>query len=563
MAKQIRKFVRNIKSKQYILGTIVVTLIMIISILSFGNISLIETARADFETQDSTSYGYYKQITISNTYVETDLAEFPILVHDDTGDLLGKVLNNASDIAFYALGNATQYNHEIEFYNVSTGELWAWVNITSLSSSAETYLFMYYGDSDGGYTIGHNPTYVWDENYVFVLHMTSNGLVVNESTTNNYDGRKNSSGHPPEVDGIVGPCLDFEYTGNNDNVSINQALSPYTEITIECWTYFESDGLIGGMVGDAYQTTTATDSCWRLQRGADNAIYFQVLENAGFIASIGTGAVAAADGWKKYVGIWNGTDAWVYINKTVKATAGSASGTMSNPAGDNVEIGCEQNGLPNVYRHLDGQIDEIRFSDIARNTSWLNASYDSSAQTSGFITLGTEHEQQGEGASSFDIKGLQEDIITWSGTVGTTVWCNSSGDYEDTMEINFSVNSTDNVTEFRVWVGNLNDTNMWVNASNISVVFSSDNTTWNGSGGLGDINTTAFTDGGSNVSVNSTQWADSNGMYGPNPFTYGGITNKNISVWCRFKLSIPSTITTDDFWSATTTSWKVYIGYYE
>ena len=118
-----RNFLKQMKSKQPVMGTLVITLMLLATVTIFIGI-VPEKAKAA-----STDYAYYKAITVESDYIDATLANFPILVHDNTGDLLGNVLTNGSDIAFYAVDNSTQYNHEIELYNSTTGELWAWVNV--------------------------------------------------------------------------------------------------------------------------------------------------------------------------------------------------------------------------------------------------------------------------------------------------------------------------------------------------------------------------------------------------------------------------------------------------
>lgn len=164
--------------------------------------------------------------------------------------------------------------------------------------------------------------------------------------------------------------------------------------------------------------------------------------------------------------------------------------------------------------------------------------------------------EQASTASTYSLNFDLGTKIDWAGTAGTTVWSNETGNWHETMEINLSVNSTDNVTEIRVWVGDMNDSGLWLNASNISIQFSSDNITWGNATG----NVTAFTDGGSNISVNTTQWTEANGAYGANPFTYGGIINTNRSIYCRFKISIPATLSTNYYYNYS--SCRVYPGRY-
>jgi len=116
--------------------------------------------------------------------------------------------------------------------------------------------------------------------------------------------------------------------------------------------------------------------------------------------------------------------------------------------------------------------------------------------------------------------------FTFSGDAGTTVWTNASGGAGGTAQFYISANSTDNFTEFRMWIGDWGP----IGASNISVVFSSDNVTW-GTNGRSPPN------GGGNITINSSLWSTANGCYGANPFP---IHNKNVSIYVRLRITIPS-----------------------
>jgi len=108
-----------------------------------------------------TEWSYRKEITINHTEVDEDLTNFPVLIsYASDSDLVSHAQSNGDDIAFTDYyGN--QLNHEIEHYNSSTGKLVAWVNVTSLSSTMNTILYMYYG----------NPSRASMENVAGCWHM--------------------------------------------------------------------------------------------------------------------------------------------------------------------------------------------------------------------------------------------------------------------------------------------------------------------------------------------------------------------------------------------------------
>ncbi len=100
-----------------------------------------------------------------------------MLIDIDDGSLLSLVQDDGDDIAFtdYA---GTQLAHEIEHYDPATGELVAWVNVPSLSSTLDTSLYMYFGNREA--TNQQNAAAVWDSDYVLVQHL-------NETTGTHYD----------------------------------------------------------------------------------------------------------------------------------------------------------------------------------------------------------------------------------------------------------------------------------------------------------------------------------------------------------------------------------------
>lgn len=74
-------------------------------------------------------YLYHKEITIDHTKVGSTLTNFPVWVYNTSSNFADNILTNGSDIAFYNFTNETQFNHEIEVWNKTTGELGVWVNI--------------------------------------------------------------------------------------------------------------------------------------------------------------------------------------------------------------------------------------------------------------------------------------------------------------------------------------------------------------------------------------------------------------------------------------------------
>jgi hypothetical protein len=140
------------------------------------------------------TYLYYKPITIDHTKVSASLSNFPVLVSiSNDNDLKNHVTNaNGYDLIFKDAGGV-QLDHELESWNGSTGSLAAWVRIPTLSSTTDTTIYMWYGNSSVT-TSQENKTGVWDSNFKGVWHLKeATGANVADSTSNGNTGTPQNS----------------------------------------------------------------------------------------------------------------------------------------------------------------------------------------------------------------------------------------------------------------------------------------------------------------------------------------------------------------------------------
>jgi len=175
---------------------------------------------------------YRKEITIDHTKVSGDLTDFPIFIHLNDIDLSLKAQANGNDIVFTnKIGN--KINHEIEYYNSTTGEIIAWVNIPFLSSSEDTVIYLYYGNQNCNNQ--QNIKETWNSNYVGVWHMKdTTPAIVNDSSAQNNNGIKKGSGEPSEISAKIGKGQ--EYDGTNDYVNAgNNAIFQMDRFTASLW----------------------------------------------------------------------------------------------------------------------------------------------------------------------------------------------------------------------------------------------------------------------------------------------------------------------------------------
>ena len=166
----------------------------------------------------SDTWGFRKKLTIDYTKVSggADLSNFPVLVSlSDIG--LAKSQANGNDILFTSGDGTTKLDHEIEKFTQSSGELVAWVRIPTLSYTANTIIYMYYGNSS--VPSQQNKTGVWDANYVGVWHLSETSG--NHLNSTMYIGLDSNSVTVTQQGTAAGKADGAdEFSGSNDIVSI-------------------------------------------------------------------------------------------------------------------------------------------------------------------------------------------------------------------------------------------------------------------------------------------------------------------------------------------------------
>ncbi len=330
------------------------------------------TARANPGWYDS-NWQYRKKITINSANVSADLTDFPVLISlASDSDLRDDALNNGDDILFTKADEVTQLSHEIESFNGTSGKLVAWVKIPSLSGSADTDIYMYYGNSGAGNQ--ENATAVWDSNYKMVQHLqeASGGAnAIKDSTSSANHGTDNNS---PTfgATGQINSAISFD--GSNDYIFVSSpSPTSLTDFTVSGWVNWDSSYTERGAIFstdsfklDVYLKTDNTTEVW-----------------------IG-GSVVASNSTVQF-GTW---EYWVATRagSTVKLYR---DGAFDNSAADSTSISGVTKyfiGSQDDSGGYDGKgtLDEVRLSDAARSADWILTGYNNQSNPSGFITLGSE-----------------------------------------------------------------------------------------------------------------------------------------------------------------------------
>ena len=147
-------------------------------------------------------------IVINHTKIDCTLTNFPVLISIIDTDLKDDAQDNGNDVVFTD-GSGNQLNHEIEYFDGGSGELVAWVNVTSLSSTSDTLLYMYYGNPDCDSM--ENVSGVWDSDFVMVQHLNETSGIHVDSTVFGNDGTA-FNGVNQDATGVVDGADSFDGT---------------------------------------------------------------------------------------------------------------------------------------------------------------------------------------------------------------------------------------------------------------------------------------------------------------------------------------------------------------
>ena len=314
----------------------------------------------------NTQWPYRKLITIDDSLVSANLVNFPVLISEATDlDLAAAAQTNGQDIVFiHYTDNSTILNHEIEFYNHLNGQLTAWVKIPMLSATSDTRLWMYYGNPSAGNQQHVEAT--WDANYLAVHHLQETTGTAYDSTAHNNDGTPYGALNQDVTGKIDG--ADF-FDGVDDRIQLPTVYTTEPQFTIETWIYAEA-----GARHFISQRSDTSQGVF-IQILGDNTLQYYI-NGINHITGI------LLNTWYYVALTFNGTNADLYINSF------ESSIPCTPPTWPSVPM-CLGN-RPAGDRPFHGTMDEVRLSNIARTSSWINAVYANQNTPEAYVSIGSE-----------------------------------------------------------------------------------------------------------------------------------------------------------------------------
>ena len=496
----------------------------------------------------STAWGYRKQIIIASSQVSgsSNLTNFPVLISlPSDSNLASSAESNGNDILFTAADGLTKLNHEIETYTSSNGQLNAWVNVPSVSPTANTVIYMYYGNSSAPNQ--QSPAHAWDSNFIGVWHLPNGStLSANDSTANANNGSISGAG---AVSGEIGGGASFN--GSSSNISVGNASSVRITgpITMSAWVNvaaFPQANNWSYIIGKGYDGTnegyflrlTQNGSVIQLNAGSDSAGNNQVLWP---ISGWNTNT------WHHVVGTYDGTNWNVYLDGALKASATQAIGAIPSSLGVYLG-GANINGT--LTRFWNGDLDEVHLSNIARSPDWIKTEYNNQSSPSSFSSLGTQQTPgggSGSGTSWYNTAWSyrKQIIIPSSQVLGSSnlanfpvliTWPSDSNLIAPAVQTNGNdilFTASDGVTklnhEIEVFTSSTGQLSAWVNVPSLSPTANTSIYMYYGNGSAGNEQNSTAVWNSNYVGVyhfpsNTTLSANDSTANGNNPSALNGTT---------------------------------------
>jgi len=413
-------------------------------------------------------------ITIDHTKCgSSDSSQFPVLISGTYAQLAtiahgGEVTSSSGYDILFTSDAAGQYPliWEIETYNSTTGAINFWVQVPVLSHTANTTIYMWYGNAAVTTFQGGNVGDVWDNNYVSVQHYgNGTSLSVADSTyiPNSYTNTNATATASGAVDGAA------SFDGSSDYITGTVSAAPKGDFTVDCWLNPITSVTAKGVWDFGSGNGTTDELLFDMGIGSPGDISLFI--NHAWLSS-STQPIALSGKWQHVAITFTGGTVTFYYNGAVQGTP--ATGKTNTLAQTAFVVGCQ--GTTHVNKYAGG-IDEVRVSSVARSADWILASYNNQSSPSTFYSTNFVSAISGNA-------GVAGATVSYSGTASGSVTADGSGNYVIINLANGSYTITPSKTGYTFSPTSASET---VNGANITGV----NFTATQSGGGGRYSTVA------------------------------------------------------------------------
>ena len=341
---------------------------------------------------------YARTFTISFPgYSGATLTNFPVLIRLSAQlnafDYSKCKVADGGDLRFAdAEGNLLA--SEVDTWVVN-GESLVWVKVPTFNG--DTVITAHYGCV---IPPAVTPSDVWANNgYVGVWHLGQSASTLTAASANasdfetfpgNNKAPDTSGGILWAQDGIVGKSVNFEkrddYTNNCLRAAHKDAYEGMSALTIEAWTYRDSDATKGGCVLDMIQRVGSNQAYIMYEKSGSRKVQVDFWTHNADNGTdqkteLKTTVDVSADTWVYQAAsydsaITDANNAFLYIDGDSKASASGGNDPIKATGNEGLLYLGNNQMYFGFTAPFPGLIDEVRISNVARSADWVKASYD-------------------------------------------------------------------------------------------------------------------------------------------------------------------------------------------
>ena len=320
------------------------------------------------------NWAFREMITFNNA-VDNDLTNFPVLLNISNHHFLKYCAGSSgADLAFTLVDGSTKLDHEIEYFDKTNGQVWAWIRMPILDSAEadSNKIYIYYDITQTGDQ--QNAAKVWNSNYKAVWHMST----VFDSTLNTNHGVM--KGTITQTGGKI--CNAWNFNGSTANYldcGSNESLNITNILTIEAVMKFDAAAASYFMSKGSYQKDG-----WYIRVLADGSWSICVNTNGAASFPDSTINLPTAEWLYLTAVISNESKTILFYTNGSYAARTTPTITFSNNIGRAMFVGRSTDGNAHT-----GPIDEVRISDTSRSSNWIATSYSNFFFPAAFRSLGS------------------------------------------------------------------------------------------------------------------------------------------------------------------------------
>jgi biopolymer transport protein ExbB len=341
-------------------------------------------------------WAYRKAITIDATAKGAPLGgaagRAPVLVRLHTGNFSFDGVNeNGSDLRFVAADDKTVLNHQIEQFDPLLGIALVWVDLPQLPADSSQSLWMYYGNPKA--PSSGNGQLTFDPDYALVYHFAESNAAPRDTTAYGNHGQTSIVSADAAVIG-KGARMGGDALRLPGSPSL--AWREGAPLTVSMWVRPEQ-------LGAQQALFVRRDGAHELLLGVDQGVPFVQVD--GRRSAPGTPIQAGQ--WSHVALRSDGHRLSLLVGGRVAATLEATTPALSGSAAIGADLPADGGGAR--LTALNGLIDELRVSKVARPDALLLADAVSQGADSRLIAMGADERQAGKSHFGFIVAAMPLD----------------------------------------------------------------------------------------------------------------------------------------------------------